>query len=233
MRTVTRGLIGLISVVFFLGGVTLLTPLGSEAEAKKAKPHRVDHNDRRSDHKHRVDHNDRRSDHKHLEYDNRKTHMWLEKIEGMLENGSTCPSADDAFTDGSGRYVTYPSTDPVEVCDMRTGVFYEQSPSPSTFAWENPAATFPAADHCTNDVGPGWRLPEVVELVSVVDYSASDPATALNNGPFDNVQSSHYWSASSLASNSAFAWDVGFNFGDVIANGKTLNLFVWCVRSGS
>jgi len=162
-----QAVVGIVSVAFMVGGLTVLAPFGSEADAGGYYKHK------------RVNHKDLRADHEQLEYDNRKTHEWLEKIEGMLEPAPVCPEA-GGTPDASGRYVTYEAEDPdpKKVCDMRTGVFYEQSPSTSGFQWSSDGVETEAQDHCTNDVGPGWRLPEVVELVSVVDYSASNPATA-------------------------------------------------------
>lgn len=87
MGTVKRGLIGLFSIVFLLGGVTMIMPFGSEAEAKKAKHHKVNHNDLRADHeglegkqnmiKETLD---------VVEGNQAMTHEWLEKIEGQFND---------------------------------------------------------------------------------------------------------------------------------------------------
>ena len=66
MGTVRQVLIGIFSVVFLVGGVTMVTPFGSEAEAGgKYKRHK------------RVSHKDLAKDHK-------KLGEWIDKIEGEL-----------------------------------------------------------------------------------------------------------------------------------------------------
>jgi len=47
------------------------------------------------------------------------------------------------------------------------------------------------------------------------------------------VQSSVYWSATTFANSTSFAWDVNFLNGDVSFDDKVIfTLFVWCVRGG-
>ena len=55
--------------------------------------------------------------------------------------------------------------------------------------------------------------------------------------PFSNVQSSNvppsfYWSATTDASSTSAAWFVDFTDGAVLTAGKSLAIFVWCVRGG-
>jgi hypothetical protein len=55
--------------------------------------------------------------------------------------------------------------------------------------------------------------------------------------PFSNIQTgptSNYWSASTIAGNTGFAWAVWFGSGVVVFADKTTNntLFAWCARSG-
>lgn len=164
------------------------------------------------------------------------THEWLEKIEtaiGELEPGGAgpvCPEAGGTPV-ASGRYVTYEADDPdpKKVCDRRTGVFYEQSPSTDTFAWSSDGVETEAQDHC-EAIGPGWRLPTYHELIAVVDVTIFNPA--VNLSVFSNVQSSIYWSASPFAATPSLAWNVNFLTGTVAASTKTNVLKVWCVRSG-
>ena len=130
------------------------------------------------------------------------------------------------YADASGRWVTYQTADPVQVCDRTTGKFWEQSPSTETFTLNPDTAT----QHCA-DLGPGWRLPEVQELNDVVDYSTTDPA--VNTSVFPTVQSDFYWSVTSFATDSTEVWIVFFLFGGVVALETTDPHPVWCVRSGS
>ena len=78
-----------------------------------------------------------------------------------------------------------------------------------------------------------WRLPNKVELSSLVNYGQISPATWLNTQGFSNVQANYYWSSSTGASNTSLAWVVFFSYGLVYANGKsTTSYCVWPVRLG-
>jgi hypothetical protein len=116
------------------------------------------------------------------------------------------------------------------VLDRETGLVWETSPSTSTFNW------LQAQFYCNNlAVGnrKGWRLPTIQELASLIDPSVALPGPTLPAGhPFSNVQSSFYWSATTIANNSSDAWDVLFFNGSVLTNGKSGTVFVWCVRGG-
>ena len=80
-------------------------------------------------------------------------------------------------------------------------------------------------------VATDWRLPNLKELLSLVDYGESSPALPLGH-PFTSVQSSFYWSSSSLVSFPSFAWVVTMGDGNAGSGNKTNNLFVWPVRGG-
>jgi len=144
-----------------------------------------------------------------------------------------------AGTEGQ-RFVPDDPTTPTEVCDNTTGLYWEHSPSTAFFQWSTdpPADTnTPAKDHCTGlNLGNGqaYRLAEVKELISLVDYGVPNQATALNdpNGPFEDVQSAGYWSASPLAGGPPSAWNVNFSNGSVLGNGKVFDRRAWCVRGG-
>ena len=113
--------------------------------------------------------------------------------------------------------------------DRETGLVWEKVPSTSTFDdWFN------ASNYCLdlNTGGrTGWRLPALPELMSLVDRSQSNPALPGGN-PF-TVQSAGYWSATSSASNTAFAWRVGFGNGNVGRDPRSNpHNRAWCVRGG-
>jgi hypothetical protein len=75
-----------------------------------------------------------------------------------------------------------------------------------------------------------WRLPNVRELQSLVDYGRFAPPLP-GDHPFTGVQTSLYWSSSTSAFNNA-AWIVNFYDGYVASNFKDFTYFVWCVRGG-
>ena len=80
-------------------------------------------------------------------------------------------------------------------------------------------------------VATNWRLPNVKELLSLVDYGETGPALPLGH-PFTNVQSTLYWSSSSLISSPASAFSVSMYQGTVTTAGKALPYHVWPVRGG-
>lgn len=115
------------------------------------------------------------------------------------------------------------------VLDKETGLVWEQAPDATSRNW------FSAQASCNRRaVGgrKGWRLPVVQELASLVDPSISPGPTLPAGHPFTNVQSSSYWSATTLASNTSAAWAVSLSVGllDIVDKGDVN--FVWCVRGG-
>ena len=76
-----------------------------------------------------------------------------------------------------------------------------------------------------------WRLPNSNELESLVDAQKYNPSLPTGH-PFSNVQANDYWSSSSYARNTSYAWYVGMSDGYMINYGKTNNYYVWPVRAG-
>jgi hypothetical protein len=114
------------------------------------------------------------------------------------------------------------------VLDKETGLVWEKSPDTTTKSWND------AVDYCyTKVVGGrmGWRLPTVEELASLVDTTQTNPALPSGH-PFQNVQSSFYWSATTSSRFTNAAWFVYIGDGVVNVTSKPFDFFVWCVRGG-
>ena len=78
-----------------------------------------------------------------------------------------------------------------------------------------------------------WRMPDVNELLSIVDNSLSYPNPTIDTVYFPNATNmSFVWSSSPNANNSNNAWNVNFNNGNVNNNNKTNNNHVRLVRGG-
>ena len=129
-----------------------------------------------------------------------------------------------------------------KVCDNKTGLWWQKTPGepPDANCANNDACTWQQAiDYCTNLELTGnhhkkkeWRLPEVKELSSLVDYSVPNQADNLNapTGPFMNVQPNFYWSAMEVPGNPTFAWSVLFGLGSVgVFDKVNPPLRAWCV----
>jgi uncharacterized repeat protein (TIGR01451 family) len=72
----------------------------------------------------------------------------------------------------------------------------------------------------TSDLGGNndWRLPTYKELLTIVDYSQSSPAT--NSIVFPDAPSSFFWTATDSAVLSSLAWIVDFAYGTGVLDGN-------------
>jgi len=76
-----------------------------------------------------------------------------------------------------------------------------------------------------------WRLPNVRELQSLIDYGRFGPALPAGH-PFTGVQANNYWSSSTGAQFTIFAWSVDLFDGIAFAGDKVGAGYVWPVRGG-
>ena len=85
-----------------------------------------------------------------------------------------------------------------------------------------------------NSVAGDWRLPNIVELKSLMDLSNSEPALPNGGNRFSDIQLSWYWSSSSFASDTDTkkAWLIDVSDGYVYYGFKILKNFAWPVRGG-
>jgi len=74
-----------------------------------------------------------------------------------------------------------------------------------------------------------WRLPNMNELTSIADRSEINPAM---DDTFINRKSRAYWSSTTYAGYTIFAWYVGFDDGAQSYYNKNYNGYVRCVRAG-
>jgi hypothetical protein len=94
----------------------------------------------------------------------------------------------------------------------------------------------------TDGSNPGdWRLPNRFELESLLKLSCASPAISdpvgtscceLGDCPFNNVQSTRYWSSTTNKVLTAFAWYIHIDDGSVISEVKANTCYVWPVRGG-
>ena len=132
------------------------------------------------------------------------------------------------------------------VTDNLTGLIWlEDANAFGTRPWTNAltdCATLNSGEHGLTDgsVEGDWRLPNVQELHSLIDYGRDSPALCNTAGtgqwtegdPFTVVQSSGYWSSTTRAANTANAWYVYLMTGVVGNASKGGGSYVWPVRGG-
>jgi hypothetical protein len=141
--------------------------------------------------------------------------------DGALEKGAVSPSP--RFTDNGDGTVT----------DNLTGLMWaKDASSPIGLTWNN------AIDYANNlSLGTScgtprtdWRLPNVKELQSLIDFS--NYSLALPTGyPFTSVQHGYNWTSTTFALDTSFAWVVDMSTGDMDDIKKSGIYPVWPVRS--
>ncbi len=137
-------------------------------------------------------------------------------------SGNPCGTAADCLSSGAG-----------QTCDASDG----QNTGYTIFQWVAQLNADNFAGH------HDWRIPNVKELQSIVDYGTDSPAVAAAFNTNCGVaactvktcsctQSTHYWSATTGAGDPDGAWYVGFFNGLVGTDFKSTNGYVRAVRSG-
>ena len=82
----------------------------------------------------------------------------------------------------------------------------------------------------STEASTGWRLPSVVELMTLIDSGVYLPSI---NPYFNQAQSTNYWTSTPTASTNMLSWTVKFDFGEVIPYLQDTQLPVRCVRGKS
>lgn len=129
------------------------------------------------------------------------------------------------------------------VLDNLTGLMWTRNANlAGTMTWTN------AILYCSNmNAGAGtygykdWRLPNVLELLSLVDYSRSGPALCSTDGtgqwtpgdPFNNVVSAAYWTSDPFMPTTTMAKYVSLASGMADDGYKTTLCNFWPVRGGA
>jgi hypothetical protein len=135
------------------------------------------------------------------------------------------PNSQDDVTGGAPNLQNYTDNGDGTVTDNVTGLMWQQA-VPGTYSWEQAVAYCPMLMLA----GYGdWRLPSLIELVSIVDYGQANPS--INVTYFPSTPASYFWSSTPVASSPGAAWSVHFQYGELFGNRATSNGFdVRCVR---
>ncbi|MGK5094818.1 DUF1566 domain-containing protein [Deltaproteobacteria bacterium TL4] len=134
----------------------------------------------------------------------------------LVWGGSACVMAGQWSLNGGDGTVT----------DRKTGLMWQQVDDGTVRNWEQAlqyCESLELAEHTD------WKLPNIKELLSLVDYTRSNPSI---HPLFPNTQSSGYWSSTVNASSSSYAWYVYFYNGFVYYYYRSNTYYVRCVRHG-
>ncbi len=130
------------------------------------------------------------------------------------------------------------------VTDNLTGLMWLKNPDATLRGW------WVALSYCTNldgSVGLGgykdWRLPNVRELLSLVDFRYAAPCVPNTAGtgqwttgnPFMGIQTNrNYWSSTTYKNNANFTWGVDMSLGVTTSLNKFdgTGFYTWPVRGG-
>jgi hypothetical protein len=166
-----------------------------------------------------------------------QTELYATGDDGDLEKGIAWPNP--RFTDNGNGTVT----------DNLTGLIWLKNANCSSFgapeSWADALSDCNglSAGYCgltDGSIAGDWRLPNRSELNSLVDVAYYNPALSNTAGtgqwspgnPFTNVQSVDYWSSTTSAYSTGYAWGVYMDHGDVHNSTKSNDGYVWPVRGG-
>ena len=115
------------------------------------------------------------------------------------------------------------------VTDNLTGLMWAKDANiDGTKTWDDAIDWCNALTHGSHD---DWRLPNFLELHSLIDIANYGNALP-DDHPFTGVQSVAYWSSTTCAYGTGYAWYVGLYYGHVYRYNKTGTHYAWPVRSG-
>lgn len=120
---------------------------------------------------------------------------------------------------------TYASTEDV-VVDLVTHRTWQRAPASQASTWQD-AKTF-CATFSVPGYPSGWHLPSRIELASLVDYKASDPA--IDPKQFPDTPSEPFWSSTPYAGDISQAWYVDFKDGSIFPEYSGSAKRVRCIR---
>jgi len=126
-------------------------------------------------------------------------------------------------TGGAPNAQSYTDNGDMTITDNVTGLMWQKAVAPGTYTQPMAVAYCP-----TLALGGhrDWRLPTIIELVSLVDVGSSNPSI---DPAFASTPSDLFWSSSPAAGVSA-AWLVAFRGGSTYPTGLSNEGDVRCVR---
>jgi len=154
-----------------------------------------------------------------------------------------CPASDQPFFGQDAQYVINPMSytvglDELTVTDNVTGLMWQKCTAglsgPDCSGWIATRTWTDAITYCKGLDLAGhtdWRLPNVKEVQSIVNYGRYNPV--IDTVVFPGTNAGWYWSSSTYASDTSNAWHVTCDNGRVNHCDKAETRSVRCVRGDS
>ncbi len=147
-----------------------------------------------------------------------------------LTNVARCSAVGNVTAVANPRYYVTGSASEGVIFDARTNLLWQQTCDATGRTWSGALAYCEALTYGGRS---DWRLPNAIELASIVDYSRVSPA--IDPVAFPNTDTAFYWSSTTMGTNAANAWPIRFLDGTLAAwtAGKTgTTNVVRCVSGG-
>jgi hypothetical protein len=128
-------------------------------------------------------------------------------------------------TAGAPNLESYTDNGDGTVTDNVTGLMWQQVVPATKYAWAKAVSYCPALTLAGHS---DWRLPSIIELVSIVDLGQSNPS--INSTYFPSTSWDWFWSASPSVGSSSVAWLVDFVHGYTLSDGVSSTEYIRCVR---
>ena len=144
-----------------------------------------------------------------------QTTSYADYDDGYYEIGLEWPSP--RFTDNTDGTVS----------DNLTGLMWEWSTNDTLRNWQT------ALDYCNDSTASGygdWRMPNINELETLINYEEVSPAGWLNLLAFDDCKAQPYWSSTTDIDDSTSAYSVNMSDARIYRIVKTNSNYVLAVR---
>lgn len=158
------------------------------------------------------------------ENDQRKYELWARSCGAAVGLLLTLLAAGAIAKASVGRFAVKSDVTGDVVFDARTSRAWQRASAPGTYDWAN-AKTYCAGLKLQ---GSGWRLPDIRELESLVDFKESAPA--IDKTVFPGTLGAYYWSATAYKPDASEAWCVTFDYGNSVDYNVGNQGRVRCVR---
>jgi len=137
-------------------------------------------------------------------------------------------TGDDGYYNGSQLSYTlqYHIDGSTTTTDNNTGLVWWYTGSSVSSSWE---AAISSCEASNLGGFTDWRLPNIRELVSIVDYSRYNPPVAVSSFTIGSAYTNH-WSGTTYKNGTTAAWYVNFITGAITNTTKTAGNGFRCVR---